>query len=42
MIEKELLTFPLEGKGKFIAEMKIFAGIQPPRYEVGWNGSLID
>jgi len=24
MIETELLTFPLEGKDKFIAEMKIF------------------
>jgi hypothetical protein len=24
MIETELLTFPLEGKGKFIAEMKTF------------------
>jgi len=24
MIERELLTFPLEGKDKFIAEMKTF------------------
>ena len=34
MIETELLTFPLEGKDKFIAKMKTFNG---KAYRIVWS-----
>jgi len=38
MIETELLTFPLEGKDKFIAEMKTFNGAGE---RLAWSASVM-